>query len=226
MRSYRTSSGNSNRARGFTLVEMLVVIAIIAIVAVITIPALHKMIVRSRLEGFASEVSGLMQRARLEAVKRSVPTVMRVDFENDELVVFVDVDFAVPGNAGVFNPDTSVPPGDADFELIRRRKPAKVAFQGPDDGEEGADAVNGFTVNPEDGSLPNQAVFNPDGSIEDPGGFRLADPKGNILEVRVAPQATARVELRKYDPSYTNPEDLDDKFRAQDEGGKPWHWIM
>lgn len=211
----------SVRAGGFTLIELLVIVAIVMILAVFTWPALHKMIVRSRLQGFTTEVAGLMNRARLESVKRSVPAVVRLDFANDELVLFVDVD-----GDGAFTPDASVPLGRADFEVVRRPRPPRVTFQGPLDGEEGADAVDGFTANPEDATLPNQAVFDPNGSIDAVGAFRFTDTNGNVLEIRVDPQATARLELRKFDPDWTDPSDPTNKFRAQREGGTPWNWNM
>ena len=198
------------RTGGFTLIELLVIIAIVMVLALFTWPALDKMILRSRLQGFATEVGATMQRARLEAVKRSVPVVVRLDFATDEMVVFVDVD-----GDGAFTPDNTVPLGEADFELLRRPKPSHIAFAGPTGGEEGADTVDGFTVNPEDSSLPNQAVFNPDGSIDAVGGFRFADARGNFLELRVSPQATARMELLKWDGT---------GWRAQREGGEPWEW--
>jgi prepilin-type N-terminal cleavage/methylation domain-containing protein len=209
-----------SRSRGFTLIELLVVIAIIAILALFTWPALHRMILKSRLHGYATQVAGLMHQARMESVKRSVPTVVRLDFDADQVVVFVDVD-----QDGEFTPDSTVPLGEADFELVRRQRPETVTFAGPDNGEEGADTINGFSART-DVSLPHQAVFNPDGSIAAPGGFRVADIKGNFLEVRVAPQATARVELLKHDPDYTNPDDPDDHWRARREGGEAWQWNM
>lgn len=199
-----------SRAGGFTLIELLVIIAIVMVLALFTWPALDKMIQRSRLLGFANEMAALMQRARLEAVKRSVPSVVRLDFETDEVVVFIDVD-----DDGVFTPDSTVPLGEADFELLRRPKSAHVAFAGPVGGVEGTDTVDGFSPNPENSDLPNQAVFNPNGSIDALGSFRFSDVKGNVLEVRVAPQATARIELRKWDGS---------AFHAQREGGKAWEW--
>jgi hypothetical protein len=177
------------------------------------------MIIRSKLQGFATEVAAAMSRARLESVKRSSPAVVRLDFDTDEVVVFVDVD-----DDGVFTPDATVAQGLADFELLRRPRPARVLFSGPADGEEGADTVEGFSPNPEDNTLPRQAVFNPDGSVENAGGFRFSDIRGNILEVRVEPPATARIELRKWDPDWTDPEDSENHFRAQREGGEAWDW--
>lgn len=207
------------RAQGFTLIELLVIIAIIMIVAVLSWPALHKMVVRNKLMGFATEVSTTMNRARMESVKRNVPTVVRLDFANDEIVVFVDVD-----GDGAFTPDANAARGLADFELVRRPRPPRVVFTGPDGVEEGSETVDGFSTNPENNSLPAQAVFNPDGSVADAGGFRFGDGRGNYLEVRVAPPATARIEVRKWDTSWTDPEDADNHYRAQREGGRPWEW--
>jgi hypothetical protein len=62
-----------------------------------------------------------------------------------------------------------------------------------------AESVDGLTVVA--GTNLRVMVFGPDGSIRDPGALRIADarePRRNVLEVRVAPQATARVEVRKY----------------------------
>jgi len=42
-------------------------------------------------------------------------------------------------------------------------------------------------------------IFREDGSVLSTGAIRFADPRGNVLEVNVEPQATGRVEIRKYD---------------------------
>ena len=55
--------------RGFTLVEMLVVIAILFIAVMLSAPYLSKQIERSKLIGAANEVAGLMRHARLHAIK-------------------------------------------------------------------------------------------------------------------------------------------------------------
>lgn len=210
MRRRGAQRGSMRAQRGFTLVELLVIIVIISVLAIILWPSLHKMILRNRLQGQATEVSIAMRQARLEAIKRTVPTVMRADFVNDQTLVFVDVDAD-----GSFTPNPTAPRGTVDFELRSAPLPGHVTFAGPSLTVEGADAVDGFTTDPEGG--PNQVVFNPDGSVEDAGAFRFADPKGNVLEVRVSPPATARIELRKWDGS---------DFFAQREGGEPWRWAM
>jgi Tfp pilus assembly protein PilE len=60
-------------------------------------------------------------------------------------------------------------------------------------------------------------VFQPDGSVEKPGAFRIADVRGNFLEVRVEPRATARVQVRKWD-------ETDGKWYTRSQGGKAWEW--
>jgi len=58
-------------------------------------------------------------------------------------------------------------------------------------------------------------VFLPDGSVDKTGAFRFQDVRGNFLEIQVEPQATARVQVRKWD------EDANDWFTR---GDKVWEW--
>lgn len=60
-------------------------------------------------------------------------------------------------------------------------------------------------------------VFQPDGSVKEPGAVRIADVRGNFLEVRVEPRATARVQVRKWD-------ETDSRWYTRAEGGKAWEW--
>lgn len=63
----------------------------------------------------------------------------------------------------------------------------------------------------------NCFTFLPNGSVEETGAFRFADVRGNFLEVRVEPQATARVQVRKWD-------ETDNEWYTRDQGGKAWEW--
>lgn len=62
-----TSTRSPNKASGFTLVELLVVVAIIAMIGALAIPNLSP--ANARLKQAARELYGNMQRARLEAIK-------------------------------------------------------------------------------------------------------------------------------------------------------------
>jgi prepilin-type N-terminal cleavage/methylation domain-containing protein len=64
---------------------------------------------------------------------------------------------------------------------------------------------------------PNCFTFNTDGSVAEAGSFRLVDNHANYLEVRVDPQATARVEVRKWNTT-------DSQWYTRNQGGKAWEW--
>ncbi len=61
---------NKNRS-GFTLIELMVVIAIIAILSAIAVPSIMAWLPNMRLKAAARDVYSNIQRARVEAVKRN-----------------------------------------------------------------------------------------------------------------------------------------------------------
>ncbi|MBO4329349.1 MAG: GspH/FimT family pseudopilin [Rhodocyclaceae bacterium] len=57
------------RQRGFTLIEMLVVLAVAAILLVTGMPALHDLMVRNQFAAVSNEFTGLVASARTNAIK-------------------------------------------------------------------------------------------------------------------------------------------------------------
>lgn len=70
-----------NRNRGFTLVELMIVIAVIGISIVLAIPSFSDLIERKAVGGAAEAAYEQLQRARSQAVKRSKPIL--VDFNDN-----------------------------------------------------------------------------------------------------------------------------------------------
>lgn len=196
--------------RGFTLIELFVVLAVVVVVMALGIPAIQNLIIRSKSEGYSREASVLMQRARLEAIKMNREGVVHLDPAGRQLVAFIDTD-----RDGTFNPDPGAPYRSADYELGRLDLPSNVGFRAPD----GQPVVEGLTTVEVASGDVQAAVFQPDGSVADVGAFRIGDLRDNFLEVRVEPAATGRVQVRKWqvdawlgtvDPS--------------DENYEPWKW--
>lgn len=199
---------NLGRA-GFTLVEVIVVLGVLATAMLVAAPALENFIARSKLEGTSRDLSALIQRARLEAIKRAVPTVVRVDPATGEVFAFADVDGAAATDPPdrLFNPVAGEPPGGTDYALARWTIPETIAVAGPPP----QPAIDKLTAVGGDRVI----LFAINGSVDEVGAYRFADTRGNFLEVRVEPQATARVSVLKWDGT---------GWWTRGEGGHPWTW--
>lgn len=210
--------------RGFSFVEMVVVLAMLGILAAIGFPALISFINRGKIEGTAGKTSLLTQRTRMEAMKRGVRTVMAIDPVAREVIAFADVHgiLATDPSDGLYNPIGGMTPRTTDYIIARYQLPSGVSFASPTD--VGMNSVDGF-VNPGNPDPPDrQAVFQTDGSVLATGAFRFADARGNYLEVRVAPQATGKAQVRKYNDAL--PANADGtNWYARREGGEPWTWL-
>jgi prepilin-type N-terminal cleavage/methylation domain-containing protein len=202
------------RQRGFTLIEMLVVLAIMVVVLTLAVPSLLTTMRQGKLRGAAGDTVTLMRLARLEAIKRSCPTLVRVvpaagrDPERVEGIVDCDSNGIQDANAA---PLGSIP------------LPAQVHLLAPPD-LAGASSVLGFCPDPKDPAT-NAAIFNGNGSVcavRAVSGFHFGDDAGNFLEVRVAPAATARIEVRKC-KLCTDAASVTDWYAAGD-GGGAWTW--
>lgn len=180
---------------GFTMIEVLVVMVLLAVLLVLTLPNFLAVNARRTLQGTAEQASGLMAKARYDAIRYAQDRT--VAFDAAAGAWFIDLD------------------GDRSLDPMERREglvplPNGVAVGGP-----AADPapVTGFT---DLGGGTRGAVFESTGSLESNGGaFRLRDTQGNYLEVRVTDPATARVVLRKWQ---------DGAWREFGEGGSSWTW--
>ena len=68
----------SNLHRGFTMIELMIVVAVIAVAVALAAPSFRGLLAKKRIEGVASELATDLQYARSEAVSRNAT--VRVTF--------------------------------------------------------------------------------------------------------------------------------------------------
>ncbi len=194
------------------------VLVLLAIAFGLGVPALQNMLLRSRLQGMAQELSVLIQRARLEAIKRRAPAVVRIDPADGTAGAWGDVDGTAVGDPPdrLYNPIAGELQRNTDHELSRLEARPNIGFRGPSDGgAEDQAPIDGFSTDPNGDTI---LVFLPTGAAEVAGAFRIGDAADlNHFEVRIEPAGTGRVELRKWSRG-------DGAWTSRREGGEPWKW--
>jgi hypothetical protein len=199
---------------GFNVIEVIISMTLLVTAGAVSGPPLVNFLHRSKVEGAAYEMSTLLRASRAIAITRGAPAVVQLDPSTGELVAFADLHGPTIADEadGVFNPLAGRPERLTDYEIGRVRLPAGVFFTAPE-GTTGVESIEGFN-NP--GPLPDDhAIFLEDGSLESPGAFRLADARGNYLEVIAAPRTATRIEVLKWDGSY---------WLSRGQGSTGWDW--
>lgn len=194
-------------AAGFSLVELLVVIALISILSLVGMPWMLGTLHRAKLVAAAREASTLMQVARLEAIKRGAPTLVSYDLTNDAFRVSADL---TQPTDGVF--ETTLVPFSPLQGKIVLWAPADAAAEGAGSISAWDDALTCVDAQP-------GPIFNSDGSANCAGAFRFGDQRGNFLETRVLFPATGKVVIRKW---FGN--DTETDWYENGQAGKKWTW--
>jgi type IV fimbrial biogenesis protein FimT len=132
-----------NLRRGFTTLELLVVISILLIMAAIALPNLSGWARNQRLKGVARDLMSHFQFARLEAIKRSTTIALAFNPGAGEVgnyTVFVD-DGAGGGTAGNLIQDN-----EAEATLRRAIMPVGVTLTSTFTGDRAGYNARGFPV--------------------------------------------------------------------------------
>ena len=116
--------------RGFTLLELVVVVAIMGVVASLVFPALGDGLRRWRLQGAVREVAATLKFARNQSVAGRAP--LQVILDRGRGVYWLDR----PGDPARYGPEQAIARGVRLFALPKGVRFGDVAAAGPDPGAE------------------------------------------------------------------------------------------
>lgn len=106
----------AQNSRGFSMVELMVVVAIVLLIAVVAVPNVMNTINNIRLRSMVGTVSGVMQNGRMLAIKANRQYTVRYAMLGSSSVVFVDVD-------GSGTPEASEPQAQLGGTIIQVAAP-------------------------------------------------------------------------------------------------------
>ena len=105
----------SARARGFTLIELMLVVAIISILAGMSLGYAGTFVHEANQREFARNVQGAMGQARAEAMRRGARVM--VGYSGGTLTTFVDANLNYKFDPGEVRIDTVTPEAGPDPDL-------------------------------------------------------------------------------------------------------------
>lgn len=80
-----------DRMRGFSLIELVIVVFVVMVVAAITIPNVLLAVSNLRLRASAGALAGLMQQARIVAAKNNATYAIRFGTRNGAQIAYIDL---------------------------------------------------------------------------------------------------------------------------------------
>src|ERR1700704_26057 len=92
-----------SRVRGFSIIELLIVLFVVMVIAAIAIPNILSAVSNIRLRASAGDLAGLMQQARIMAAKNNATYPIRYGTRNGAQIAFIDL-----ANTGVWAPTVTV----------------------------------------------------------------------------------------------------------------------
>jgi len=154
-----------SRDGGFSLIELLITISVIILTAAMAVPSISDWVPFYCLTGDTRAIAGLMQKARLEAIKMNQAVSMQfVNTEPDSCVVYIDTNSNGTYDAGT---DTLI----ESYNLNQRIDYGTDATQ---------DTSGGSGTPPAISFAGNNAVFNPDGTAT--AGDRYLQFDGSVVD--------------------------------------------
>jgi prepilin-type N-terminal cleavage/methylation domain-containing protein len=171
------------RQSGFSMVELIVVLAIAALILAIGIPIFATMIHRGRVDGAARQFDLTLLAARLQAIKAGDNTIVQFSTTDRKLFAFVDTN-----NNGAYD---AGPPAEkilADNVVAPNFQILSVRIDDPDTASPSATTTSTtFKFTP----FGSAAAGTADKSIY------VADGHGNVIQVGVANHASGRITMTK-----------------------------
>ncbi len=217
--------------RGFSLTELVVVMAIMSFLLLLGIPELRKLLAQAKMETSMADIRASFQRARFEAIKHGRQVVVQAQPDERRVRVYIDEpEFDGSGNRTdtpfAYEPAAGLPASETDRVVQEAILATGIEFLAP----QGQRAAEGFSnLSGGDASSAEVselvAVFGPPGgAVEDLGAFRLGDSRQNFLEVRVDIAATGKVISRKYDCDDGEWKERDDERDSPAVSPWTWYW--